>query len=233
MPTEHLGRIDRHSQLFVITLDGPAGAGKSTVAKALAGRLGISYLDTGAMYRALTVKALRLKMDLSDEEALTTLAGNTKITFKEMPDGSLNITLDGEDVAAAIRVPQVTNNTYYAARTPGVRTLMVAWQRAIGQNRSIVTDGRDQGTVVFKDARYKFYLDAEPQERVRRRHKELIAAGKDVHLDQLRADMQERDQKDFTRAVGPLKKAPDAILVDSTGLTVEGTVDKIMKLINL
>ena len=221
MPTEHL----------VITLDGPAGAGKSTVAKSLAGRLGIFYLDTGAMYRALTLKALRLKMDLSDEEALSALAGNTKIAFKEMPDGSLNITLDGEDVAAAIRAPQVTNNTYYAARTPGVRALMVAWQRAIGQDRSIVTDGRDQGTVVFKDARYKFYLDAEPQERVRRRYKELIAAGKDVHLDQLRAEMQERDQKDFTRAVGPLKKAPDAITVDTTGLTVEGTVDKIMKLI--
>ena len=223
MPTEHL----------VVTLDGPAGAGKSTVAKALSRRLGISYLDTGAMYRALTLKALRLKMDLSDEEALTTLAGNTKITFKEMTDGSLNILLDDEDVAVAIRTPQVTNNTYYAARTPGVRTLMVAWQRAIGQNRSIVTDGRDQGTVVFTHARYKFYLDAEPQERVRRRHKELIAAGKSVDLDQLRADMQERDQKDFTRAVGPLKKAPDAITVDSTGLTVEGTVDKIMKLINL
>ena len=110
---------------------------------------------------------------------------------------------------------------------------MVAWQRAIGQSRSIVTDGRDQGTVVFKDARYKFYLDADLEERVRRRYKELIATPKSVDLDQLRADMQERDQKDFTRAVGPLKKAPDAITVDSTGLTVEGTVDKIMKLINL
>ena len=236
MPTENLGPQGPqtgHSSLFVVTLDGPAGAGKSTVAKALSGRLGISYLDTGAMYRALTLKALRLKMDLSDEEALTALAGNTKITFKEMPDGSLNITLDGEDVAVAIRASQVTNNTYYAARTPGVRALMVAWQRAIGQNHSIVTDGRDQGTVVFVHARYKFYLDAQPQERVQRRYKELIAAGKDVDLDQLRVDMQERDQKDLTRAVGPLKKAPDAITVDSTGLTVEETVDKIMKLINL
>ena len=223
MPREHL----------VITLDGPSGAGKSTVAKALGRGLGISYLDTGAMYRALTLKALRLKMDLSNEEALSALAGNTKITFKEMPDGSLNVTLDGEDVAAAIRAPEVTNNTYYAARTSGVRALMVAWQRAIGQDRSIVTDGRDQGTVVFTDARYKFYLDADLEERVRRRYKELIAAGKSVDLDQLRADMQERDQKDLTRAVGPLKKAPDAILVDSTGLTVEETVDKIMKLIHL
>ena len=223
MTTEHL----------VITLDGPAGAGKSTVAKCLAGKLGITYLDTGAMYRALTLKALRLKMDLTDEEALTTLARNTKITFKESSDGTLNITLDGEDVSAAIRTTEVTNNTFYAARTPGVRTLMVAWQRAIGQSRSIVTDGRDQGTVVFKDARYKFYVDCDVEERVQRRYKELIAAGKTVDLDVLRGEMKERDQKDFTRAVGPLKKAPDAITVDSTGLTVEGTVVKIMKLLQL
>jgi cytidylate kinase len=223
MPTEHL----------VITLDGPAGAGKSTVAKCLAQKLGITYLDTGAMYRALTLKGLRLKMDLSDEEALTILARNTKISFKEMPDGSLNITLDGEDVAQAIRAPEVTNNTFYAARTSGVRTLMVGWQRAMAASRSIVTDGRDQGTVVFKDARYKFYVDCDVEERVQRRYKELIAAGKTIDLDQLRSEMKERDQKDFTRAVGPLKKAPDAITVDSTGLTVEKTVDKIMKLLQL
>lgn len=110
---------------------------------------------------------------------------------------------------------------------------MVAWQRAIGQSRSIVTDGRDQGTVVFKDARFKFYIDADVEERVQRRYRELIAAGKNVDLDQLRVDMKDRDHKDFTRSVGPLKKAPDAITVDSTGLTVEGTVDRIMKLINL
>ena len=218
---------------LVITLDGPAGAGKSSVAKSLAGRLGITYLDTGAMYRAMTLKALRLKMDLSDEEALTTLARNTKIAFKEMPDGSLNITLDGEDVSVAIRAPEVTNSTHYIAKAPGVRTLMVAWQRAIGESRSIVTDGRDQGTVVFKDAKYKFYVDADVEERVQRRYKELVAAGKLVDLDQLRTDMLERDQKDCTRAVGPLKKALEAITVDSTGLTVDGTVDKIMKLIHL
>jgi cytidylate kinase len=223
MPTEHL----------VVTLDGPAGAGKSTVAKALAAKLGISYLDTGAMYRALTLKALRLKMDLSDEEALTILARNTKISFKEMPDGSLHITLDNEDVATAIRSMEVTNNTYYAARTPGVRTLMVGWQRAIGMSRSVVTDGRDQGTVVFTDARYKFYLDADARERTRRRYKELVAAGKTVDFDQLHVELQARDQKDLTRTVGPLKKAPDAITVDSTGLTVDQVVDKIMKMIDL
>ena len=218
---------------LVITLDGPAGAGKSTVAKSLAHRLGISYLDTGAMYRALTLKALRLKMDLTDEEALTILARNTKISFKEMPDSSLNVTLDGEDVSVAIRAPEVTNNTHFIAKTAGVRTLMVAWQRAIGMSRSIVTDGRDQGTVVFTDAKYKFYIDADVEERVQRRYRELIAAGKTVELEQLRIDMKERDHKDFTRVVGPLKKAHDAITIDSTGLTVEGTVDKIMKLLNL
>ena len=216
---------------IVITLDGPAGAGKSTVAKSLAKKLGITYLDTGAMYRALTLKALRLKMDLSDEEALTILARNTKIGFMEMPDGSLNVTLDGEDVAQAIRSPEVTNNTYFAARTPGVRTLMVGWQRAIGQSRSIVTDGRDQGTVVFTDARYKFYVDADVEVRIQRRYKELIAAGKNVDLEQLSADMKDRDHKDFTRSVGPLKKALDAITIDSTGLTVDQTANKIMKLI--
>jgi len=221
------------AETFVITLDGPAGAGKSTVAKSLAKRLGVTYLDTGAMYRALTLKALRLKMDMSDEEALTTLTRNTKIVFKEMPDGSLNVTLDGEDVSVAIRAPEVTNNTFYVARVAGVRSLMVAWQRQIGQGRSIVTDGRDQGTVVFKDARYKFYVDADVEERAGRRYRELIAAGKTVTLDQVRTDMLERDQKDFNRVVSPLKKAPDAITVDSTGLTVEGTVDKIMKLIQL
>ena len=219
--------------IFVITLDGPAGAGKSTVAKSLAKRLGITYLDTGSMYRAITLKALRLKMDLSDEEAFTNLARNTKISFKEMPDGALNVTLDGEDVSVAIRTVEVTNNTFYAARTPGVRTLMVAWQRAIGQARSVVTDGRDQGTVVFTDAKYKFYVDADVEERVGRRYRELVAVGKSVDLDKLRADMKDRDHKDFTRAVGPLKKAPDAITIDSTGLTVEGTVDRIMKLIQL
>ena len=223
MPNEHL----------VITIDGPAGAGKSTVAKILAKRLGITYLDTGAMYRALTLKALRFRMDISNEKALIALARNTKITFRESSDGSWNIALDGEDVEEAIRTPEVTNNTYYAARTPGVRSLMVDWQRAIGKSRPIVTDGRDQGTVVFTDARYKFYLDADLEERVRRRYKELIETGRSVDMDQLRIEVKDRDHRDFTRAVGPLKKAPDAIIVDSTGLTIEQTVDKMMKSINL
>ena len=216
---------------LVITLDGPAGAGKSSVAQALAKRLGISYLDTGAMYRALTLKALRSKTNLTNEEALTQLARQTVIDFKQMPDGSLHVTLDGENVAEAIRSTEVTNNTFYAAKTPGVRELMVGWQRAIGQSRSIVTDGRDQGTVVFFDAPYKFYVDADFEERLGRRLRELQQAGKEVNKEQLRADMQDRDHKDFSRAVGPLKKADDAIVIDSTGMTVNDTVDAILKYI--
>jgi len=218
---------------LIITLDGPAGAGKSTVAKQLAKRLGVSYLDTGAMYRALTLKALRLKIKLDDECALTDLAQHTRIDFKEMPDGSLYVTLDGEEVAQAIRSTEVTNNTFYAARTPGVRTLMVDWQKTIGQKHALVTDGRDQGTVVFPKANYKFYMDADFEERARRRIKELEDAGKIVDANQLKKDMQERDQKDFTRTVGPLKKADDAIVIDSTHLTIEQTVEVILKYIKM
>lgn len=213
---------------LIITLDGPAGAGKSSVAKCLAKKLGISYLDTGAMYRALTLKALRLKLDLTNEEALTKLAQDTEISFRQSPEGELRVTVDGEDVAEAIRAIDVTNNTFYAARTPGVREVMVKRQQAFGIKSSLVSDGRDQGTIVFPKADYKFYVDADINERVNRRYRELVAAGKTVDIKVLHAEMQDRDQKDFSRAVGPLKKADDAIVLDSTGLTVEGTVDKIM-----
>ncbi len=224
--------MEAHKHL-IITLDGPAGAGKSTVAQGLAKRLGISYLDTGAMYRALTLKALRFKVNLENEAALTALAKETVIDFKENKEGVLVVILDGEDVAEAIRNPQVTNNTFYVAKAAGVRELMVNWQRAIGAKHSIVTDGRDQGTVAFPKANYKFYIDAAIEERAQRRLRELMVAGQTVDLEQLKKDMQERDQKDFTRSVGPLKKADDAIVIDSTGLTVEGAVEKIMKYIKI
>lgn len=216
----------------VITLDGPAGAGKSSVAKSLARRLGFTYLDTGAMYRALTLKALRLKIDLANEERMGQLAAETKIDFIKGPDGGLNVTLDGQDVSVDIRLPEVTNNTFYAAKAPQVRTFMVRWQQAMGQGRCIVTDGRDQGTVVFPKATYKFYVDADFNERVGRRLRELKAAGTVVDEQQLYKDMKERDEKDFTRAVGPLKKAEDAITIDSSGLNVEQTVDKILAFID-
>ena len=214
---------------LIITLDGPAGAGKSTVAKHLAKLLAISYLDTGAMYRALTLKALRLNANLQDEDALEAIARKTKIDFVDDGNGGLHVTLDGEDVSEAIRSLDVTNNTFYAARAPKVRAILVEWQKAFGKARSLVGEGRDLGTVVFPDASYKFYLDADIEERCQRRIRELKEQGKVFDEEQLRRDLKERDQKDLSRAVGPLKKSSDMIIIDSTGLTVEKTSLKILE----
>lgn len=214
---------------LIITLDGPAGAGKSTVAKQLAKLLNISYLDTGAMYRALTFKALRLKANLEDENALEAIALKTKIDFVDDGNGGLRIALDGEDVSDAIRSLDVTNNTFYAARAPKVRAILVEWQKAFGRARSLVGEGRDLGSVVFPDATYKFYLDADIEERCQRRIRELKAQGKVFDEEELKRDMKERDRKDISRSVGPLKKTSDMIVVDSTGLNVEQSAQKILE----
>ncbi len=219
------------NQRLIITIDGPAGAGKSTVAKCLAMLLNISYLDTGAMYRALTLKALRQGVTLEDEDALAELAAKTKIDFSDDGAGGLHITLDGEDVSEAIRSLDVTNHTFYAARAPKVRAILVKWQQAIGANRSLIGEGRDLGTVVFPDATYKFYLDADIEERCERRIRELKEQGKVFDEAKLREDIKERDLKDRSRAVGPLKKANDMITIDSTGLTAEQTSQKILRYI--
>ncbi|OGX06045.1 MAG: cytidylate kinase [Omnitrophica WOR_2 bacterium GWA2_47_8] len=216
----------------VITIDGPAGAGKSTVAKALAKRLNYAYLDTGAMYRALTLKALRQKVKLDDESALVQLAAKTAIDLQTQ-DGKLKVFLDGEDVSEEIRSLEVTNNTFYIARAPKIREIMVNWQRIIGEKSNVVVEGRDTGTVVFPKAPHKFYLDANFEERVERRVKELRQAGKDVEAEKLKKELAERDNKDLTRTVGPLKKADDAIFIDSTSSTVEEVAEKILKYINV
>lgn len=215
------------TNIMTIAIDGPAGAGKSTVAKILAKALGISYLDTGAMYRALTLKALEKKVNLENGEALAGLAKETKIELKPSAAG-LNIFLDGQDVSQEIRTVEVTNNTFYIARAPEVREIMVSLQRELGKKQSVVAEGRDIGTVVFPHATKKFYLDADFNERSRRRIKELKDKGKVVDEKQLQKELDERDQKDFTRKVGPLKKADDAIVIDSTGLTAEQTAEKIL-----
>ncbi len=212
----------------VITIDGPAGAGKSTVAKELARRLGVFYLDTGAMYRALTLKAIREGLNLEDARGLAELARGTKLRLENHNSGT-KVLLDGEDVSEAIRSLEVTNKTFYIARAGGVREIMVGWQREIGAHQSIVIEGRDVGTVVFPKAANKFYLDADFEVRARRRIKELREKGKQVDEDSLKRELQERDHKDFTRAVGPLKVAADAVVIDTTPLTVNGTVDEILK----
>ncbi len=211
---------------LTITIDGPAGAGKSTAAKGLAKALNIAYLDTGAMYRALTLKAMRNNVNLEDEEALAKLARQTTLDLNNS-----QILLDGEDVSQEIRTLDVTNNTFYIARATKVREIMVEWQRQIAGKKSIVAEGRDVGTVVFPNATIKFYLDADVNERTERRLRDLKAAGKIVEMNQLLKEVQERDEKDFSRKVGPLKKADDAIVFDSSGMTVDRMVEEMLKYI--
>jgi len=214
----------------VIAIDGPAGSGKSTVAKLVAQRLGFLYIDTGAMYRALTLKALRIKADLDDEVNLGALARATNIKL-EQSGSSLKVYLDGEDVTSEIRTTEVTNNVKYIARAKPVRECMVAKQRKLGEEGGAVMEGRDIGTVVLPHADKKFYIDASFDVRVGRRHKELNENGASLTEEEVRKDLKTRDESDFNRAIGPLKKAEDAVAVDTTDLTIEGVVDKVLSLI--
>jgi len=215
---------------FVIAIDGPAGSGKSTVSKLIAKKLGLLYIDTGAMYRALTLKAMRDGFDLEDESSLTRLAGSTNIDLKEA-GGKLNVFLDGEEVSGFIRTQELTNNVKYIARVPGVRKEMVRLQRAIGERSGAVLEGRDIGTVVFPDADYKFYLDADVAERTRRRHKELVEFGQKVDLEAMKKDVVARDESDMKRLFGALKVADDAVVVDTTNLTIDQVVEQLLSYI--
>jgi len=215
---------------IVVAVDGPAGSGKSTVSKMIAKRLNLLYIDTGAMYRALTLKAMKNKVDLNDEAALVRMAHSTRIDLEES-GGSLRVILDGEDVTGLIRTPELTNNVKYIARVPDVRHEMVKLQRAIGERSGAVLEGRDIGTVVFPDAKYKFYLDADVGERSRRRHKELLESGQKVSFEDIKKDVASRDESDMKRPVGALKRSPDAISVDTTALTIDEVVEKIISYI--
>ncbi len=217
-------------KLLVVAIDGPAGSGKSTVSKRIAKSLGVLYIDTGAMYRAVTLKAIMRGINLEDEKALTELARSTKIDLDEK-DGKLRVYLDGEDVASLIRTPELTSKVKYIARVSGVRQEMVNLQRSIGKKHGAVLEGRDISTVVFPDADYKFYLDASVEERARRRHKELKKLGQKVRVGDIKKDIVERDSSDMKRSVGALKKAEDAIFIDTTKLTIDGVVEKILSFI--
>ena len=208
--------------IFQIAIDGPGGAGKSTVAKAVAQKLNIEYIDTGAMYRAFGLKMLRLGMAMEDNAQLRQLLNETVIDFKNG-----DIILDGEVVNGLIRTQEVSMAASGCSAFPAVREKMVEIQQQMGKSKSVVMDGRDICEVVFPSAKYKFFVTADAKERAKRRHKELAAKGENVSYDEVLRKIKERDRKDSTRAASPMKKAPDAELLDTTDMTVNEAVDYI------
>jgi CMP/dCMP kinase len=206
---------------MIVTIDGPAGAGKSSAARMLAQRLGFDYLDTGAMYRAVTLAGLRARLDLNDTQALTQLLATIRL---DMPPG--RVLLNDEDITGLIRTPEVTAASGAVASSPVVRRRLVEWQRQIAAGRDFVCEGRDQGTIVFPDAECKFFLFADPQERAHRRHAELRARGATVTLEEILQAQTERDARDAARDIAPMVPAHDAVLLDSTHLSVEQVVER-------
>jgi len=217
---------------MIIAVDGPAGAGKSTVAKLLAKRLGFLYIDTGAMYRALTLKIIESGIDAADTKQITRMAAQTRIELVNTERGGLSVLLDSRDVSRQIRQPQVTALVSDIAKIKEVRKVMVQLQRRLGSQGNCVLDGRDIGTVVFPDAQKKFYIDAQFSERVNRRYKELREAGLKVTLEEIERDLNNRDTIDSTREVAPLRKAEDAIYIDTTPLSIEEVVNKMLGYLN-
>ena len=212
---------------ITIAIDGPAGAGKSTLARRLAGRLGFLYIDTGAMYRAVALWARRLGVAWDDAARLEQLARESRIELG--PDG--RVSLNGEDVSEAIRDPEISEGASRVSAIPGVRRALVEKQQEMGRQASVVMEGRDIGTVVFPEAEVKIYLDATPEERARRRMKDLAARGVAADFAQVLEEMKRRDQRDSTRADSPLRQAPDAIYVDSTGMSEDEVEQALLKIV--
>jgi cytidylate kinase len=214
----------------VIAIDGPAASGKGTIAKQVAQALGFHYLDSGALYRLVSLKALQARTSLGDERALQALASDLRVAF----EGDV-IVLDGTDASAAIRTEAVSEAASRVATLPGVRAALLSRQRAFRREPGLVAEGRDMGTVVFPDAALKVYVTASPEERAKRRYNQLIEKGNSVTLDSLLLDIRERDERDSTRATAPLKPAPGALILDTTDLTVDAAtafvVDKYKALV--
>lgn len=214
-----------HARGMIIAIDGPSGAGKSTVGRALAERLGYTFVDTGAMYRALALKAIEAHVALDAEGELTRLAASSRI---DLIAGGRGVKLDGREVTAQIRSREVSAAASRISAHPGVRRAMVARQRELGQEGGIVLDGRDIGTAVFPDAEIKFYLDADPLRRAQRRHSELVETGASVNVEQIANEIRARDHADSTRADSPLTRAADAIYLDSTTMIPAEVVERML-----
>jgi len=217
---------------LIITIDGPAASGKSTAARLLARKLGASFLDTGAMYRAVTLAAMTAGVDLNDEQKLLDITQTCEFEFS-VKAGKTTVRIDNADVTEQIRNPEVTANARYIAAAPRVREKLVQMQRQFAADRhKIVTEGRDQGTIAFDDADIKFYLTADSAERARRRQAELLAKGISENLEQIQQAIEQRDKSDESRAAGPLKPAEDAIIVDTTNMSIEQVVEKLEGYVN-
>ena len=207
-------------EIFKIAIDGPSGAGKSTIAKAVAKRLGIDYIDTGAMYRAIGLKMTRLNLPMEESEALQQMLEETDIDFH-----AGDVILDDVVVNDLIRTPEMSMAASACSALGMVRAKLVELQRKMGQKKSVIMDGRDICEVVLPDAEYKYYLTATAEERARRRTAELIEKGQQVNFEQVLADIQQRDYNDMNRAITPLKKADDAVEIDSTDMSIEEVVE--------
>lgn len=218
---------------LTITIDGPAGAGKSTVARMLAQQLGYLYVDSGAMYRAVALHSLRQNVAETEADQIAALARSTPIEFRAgESDGPQRVLLAGEDVTEAIRQPEIARLASVVSAIPGVRAALVVQQQSMGASGGVVMEGRDIGTVVLPAAEVKIFLTASPDERAARRHADLSARGNIASIEDVRAELSERDRRDATRAVSPLAAAEDAVVIESDELAPEAVIDEILSLIN-
>ena len=215
---------------MIIAIDGPAGAGKSTIAKLIAKQLNLVYIDTGAMYRAVGLKAKRNNIACSEQEKIEEMLKNTEVELKN-EDGATAVYLDGENVSEEIRLPEISRMASDISAVPVVRYAMVEMQRAMAKKTDTILDGRDIGTFVLPNADVKIFLTASVDERAARRYKELIARGENVKKEEVRSDIEKRDYNDSHRALAPLKKADDATEVDSTGMTIDEVCEKIISIV--
>lgn len=216
---------------MIITIDGPSGVGKSTVAKSVARRTGCYYLDTGAMYRAVALETVRKGVDAKDDKALSGMLEETSIDFRKSPDGSLVVLLDGEDVSGSIRTLEISLLSSDIAKKSAVRKKLVAIQRRVGSGGNIVAEGRDMGTYVFPAADFKFYLTASIEVRAKRRWIQLRESGKEVDLKDVEKDIILRDKQDTERAESPLHPSPNAVIIDTTNLLADEVTSRILSVV--